>query len=68
MRKMLNIKWQHKVSNNHLYKITKLTSWRIVVKRRRLNWHGHLLRLPEQAPANKAFIEAKKESKKPRGQ
>ena len=67
IRKMLNIKWQDKVSNNHLYKITKLTSWSIAVKRRRLNWYGHLLRLPEQAPANKALREAKKPCKKPRG-
>ena len=67
IRKMLNIKWQDKVSNDHLYKRTKLTPWSKAVKRRRLNWYGHLLRLPEKAPAKQALKETKKICRKPRG-
>ena len=37
------------------------------MKKRRLNWYGHLLRLPEETPAKKALREAQKSSKKPRG-
>ena len=67
IRKMLNIKWQDKVSNDHPYKIKKLTSWSKGVKRQRLNLYGHLLRLPEKAPAKQALREAKKICRSPRG-
>ena len=35
--------------------------------RRRLTWLGHLLRLPNDTPARKAFREALKPTKRPRG-
>ena len=37
------------------------------MKKRRLTWYGHLLRLPEETSAKKALREAQISSKKPRG-
>ena len=37
------------------------------MKKRRLNWYGHLLRLQEETRAKKALREAEQSSKKPRG-
>ena len=56
IRKMLNIKRHEKVSNSHLHKIMKLASWSKAVKRPKLNWYDHLLRLPEKVPAKCLFL------------
>ena len=39
-------------------------AWSNEIKRRRLKWFGHLLRLPENAPAKQALAEARKPYKK----
>ena len=67
LRKILNIRWPQKISNIALYDKTKTTEWSKTVKRRRLQWYGHLLRLPENNPAKKALREAQKPAQKPRG-
>ena len=67
MRRILNLNWQDKVSNDELYKRTNSSLWSQIVKRRRLTWYGHLLRLPEDTSARKSLNEAKKPCKKPRG-
>ncbi len=67
MRRILNLNWQDKVSNDKLYKRTNSVPWSQIVKRRRLTWYGHLLRLPEDTSARKSLKEAKKPCKKPRG-
>ena len=63
----MNLNWQDKVSNDMIYKRSNSTPWSQIVKRRRLTWYGHLLRLPESTPARKSLEEAKKSYKKPRG-
>ena len=37
------------------------------MKRRRLQWYGHLLRLPEDTPAKAALMEARSYACKPKG-
>ena len=41
-----------------LYKQCKTIPWSVTIKQKRLNWFGHLNRLPDQAPAKIAFKEA----------
>ena len=67
LRKILNIRWPEKLSNSALYERANVLSWSKIVKKRRLNWHEYLLRLPEETRAKKALREAQKSSKKPRG-
>ena len=67
LRMILNIKWPKKISNEELYEKTKQKRWSKEIKRRRLTWLGHLLRLPEDTPARQALCEALRKSKKPRG-
>ena len=50
-----------------LYTIAKLEPWSVVIKRSKLSWLGHLLRLPPGTPAQIALREALTPAKKPRG-
>ena len=46
----------------------EIDPWSVTIQRRRLAWFGHLIRLPEEASAKKAYWEAKSTfSKKVRG-
>ena len=67
LRQILNVKWPKKISNEKLYQITKQKPWSIEVKRRRLNWYGHMARLPEKTPAKRALRDFQRYVKKPRG-
>ena len=66
-RKMLQIRWPHRISNIELYKRVNTEEWSTTVKRRRLIWVGHLLRLHEETPAQQALAEATRRVKLPRG-
>ena len=67
LRKMLNITWPKKISNEKLSNITKAIPWSKVIANRRLRWFGHLVRLPEGAPAKLALKEAERDAPMPRG-
>ena len=67
LRHALNLKWPKKISNEHLYNLTKATPWSETIKSRRLSWFGHMMRLPETTPVRIALKEAQKEVKLPRG-
>ena len=47
-RDSLGIKYPKIISSNNLYEITKVERWSRTIKRRRLNWLGHVMRLPIQ--------------------
>ena len=64
LRYAINITWPNKISNENLYKIVNVEKWSVVIKRRRLNWLGHLARLPDNTPAKLALQEALKPTKK----
>ena len=38
--------------------------WSVAIRRRRLNWQGHLMRLEESTPARKALFEILTPAKK----
>ena len=58
LRHTLNIKWPKVITNEELYRRTKVKKSSFVVKKRRLSWLGHLLRLSIDTPARKALNES----------
>ena len=67
IRKVLNIKWPKKIRNTTLYEKTKITRWSTTVKKRRLTWLGHLLRLNKNTPARIALEASLKKVPRQRG-
>ena len=63
LRYAVDIRWPEKKTNKNLMRITKAEPWAVVIKRRRLTWLGHLMRLPEETPALKSLAEALNPSK-----
>jgi len=57
LRKILKIRYPFIITNENLYKRTNEYLWTEKIKIRRLRWTGHLLRLPEKAPAKLALDE-----------
>ena len=55
LRQIVKSKW---IKNSVFYKQCKTIPWSVTIKQKRLNWFGHLNRLPDQAPAKIAFKEA----------
>ena len=54
LKQVVKSKWIKKT----LYKQCKTIPWSVTIKQKRLNWFGHLNRLPAQASAKIAFKEA----------
>jgi hypothetical protein len=44
LRRIMNIKWTDKITNEELGRITKQKPTEIRIKRRKWNWTGHTLR------------------------
>ena len=64
---VLNIKWPKKISNNEVYRISKLKPWTQKIRKQRLTWFGHLARMDPNTPAKKALKFTMAPFKKPRG-
>ena len=64
LRKVLNIYWPDKISNEEIYRRTEVKRWSWVVKKKRLMWLGHLLRLDKETPARQALVEYTKPVKR----
>ena len=65
LRKVIHVTWPRVITNEELYKRTKVTPWSLIICKRRLSWFGHLLRLPSETPAKrslKAFVKTWKRS------
>ena len=67
LRKALNIKWPRKIASEELYRITKQDKWSDIIRKRRVKWYGHVIRMPDETPAKVALQEAQRRVKKPRG-
>ena len=67
LRKVLNIRWPQKISNEQLENITKHENWSITISTARLRWLGHALRLHDTTPARRAQEEAERPAKRPHG-
>ena len=58
LRYAIGIRWPQKITNEKLYHITKEEQWSKRIKRRRLTFLGHILRLPNDALLKKALTES----------
>ena len=67
LRQAINIQWPKKITSEELYGRTKEEKGSRKIKRRRLNWLGHLMRMDTQTPARKSLTEALTPAKKKRG-
>ncbi len=67
LRKILKIKWPYTLSNHKVYERTGEAKWSEKIKKRRMSWLGHLLRLPPKAPAKQALTEALIPVQRPKG-
>ena len=67
LRQILGIFYPIIITNAQIYQITKERKWTQEIRKSRLRWTGHLLRLPQDTPARLALDQIKKPSKKPRG-
>ena len=64
---VLNIRWPKKMSNDNVYKISKLEPWSKKIKKQKLTWFGHVMRMNENTPARKALRFAQQNYEKPPG-
>ena len=55
------------MTNAKVYNLTKVTKWSITIRKRRLTWFGHLLRVDKETHARKALTVACKPIKKKPG-
>ena len=67
LRQAINIRWPKLISSQKLYEMTKVEPWSRTIRRRRLNWLGHLMRLPPETPARISLYEAIRTTKRKRG-
>ena len=67
LRRMLHVKLTNKIRNEDLYRRAKQKEISTEIKRRRLNWLGHLMRLPDGTPAKIALKEHLRKTKRKRG-
>ena len=69
LRNILGIRYSAKnwISNDNLYRITQLTPWSITIRKRRLQFFGHVCRLDSRTPARIALDEVLRPVKQPRG-
>ena len=66
-RYTIGIQWPEKISNNNLQNIMKTEQWSLTIKRRRLTFLGHIMRLHHNTPVRKSLSECIKESPNKRG-
>ena len=64
LRNALNIRWPNKISNEHLYELTKQKKWSHTIKVKKLKWFGHAVQLPVATPAHQALLKALETTKK----
>ena len=55
LRKVMGIKWPHKISNRKLYEKTEIRPLSQTIRERRWKLLGHIMRLPAECPARRAM-------------
>ena len=58
LRRVINIRWPKLISSEKLYKKVGAVKWSTTIRRRRLNWLGHLMRLDERTPVRRSLRES----------
>ena len=66
LRRVINVKWPHKISSKKLYEVTNTRPLSIDITERRWKMLGHVLRMNKDSPARKAmkFYFEKRSNKK----
>ena len=67
LREAIGVHYPKIITNEEIYRVTKAKPWSRVIKRRRLRWLGHVMRLEDDTPAKQALQEFLRPVKKPRG-
>lgn len=67
LRYTINTLFPRKISNEELYKLTKVEPWSRTIKRRRLTWLGHMMRLHPETPVRVALTEHLRTVKRKQG-
>ena len=67
LRYAIGVRYPRTMSNEVLYEVTKVEKWSRTIKRRRLNWLGHLMRLPQNTAARLALNEHLRTTKNKQG-
>ena len=52
---ILSFFWPKIVKNEEVYEKTKIEPWSKTIEKKRIKWFGHLMRLDENTPAQKAL-------------
>ena len=58
LRRAINIRWPKVISSEELYKKVGAEKWSTTIRKRRLNWLGHLMRLDERTPVRRSLEES----------
>ena len=67
LRRIINICWPKVISKVRLYEKTEATEWSVIIRKRRLDWIGHLMRLNKKTPVRLALYESLKPVQRKRG-
>ena len=67
LRRVINICWPKVISNERLYEKTEATEWSVIIRKRRLDWLGHVMRLNKKTPVRLALYESLKPVQRKRG-
>ena len=57
LRDVLGVKWPRIMKTVEVYEKTSAVKWSVLVKKRRLSWLGHLLRLEDDTPVKYSLVE-----------
>ena len=58
LRRVINIRWPKIITNEKLYELTGIIEWSKIIRKRRLKWIGHVMRLNENTPVRLALKES----------
>ena len=67
LRRLINICWPKVISNERLYEKTEIEEWSVIIRKRRLDWLGHLMRLDKKTPVRLALYESLQPVQRKRG-
>ena len=67
LRRVINICWPKVISNERLHEKTETMEWGDIIRKRRLDWLGHLMRLDKKTPVRLALYESLRPVQRKRG-
>ena len=67
LRRVINICWPKVISNKILYEKTETIEWSVIIRKRRLDWLGQLMRLDKKTPVRLALYESLQPVQRKRG-